>query len=210
MIFKKDLVPVSFFKDPNAPVEPILPKSSNVNSTGNRQFVSHGDFHEENLSPRSIMCFHLKIHSKIHWVQLSAAHSLKVSQPVDEYSMFKVWKEGDEQTKTITFLMTYNKNDWTTGGWVHFLEGYTIYLSSVDDLAFSPTDGILVSDVSRGIPIVTIREERHILRLVSNLRMLSCWWTVAYSLLGSNNHYFETTFRGYPYSICYDERHNHD
>ena len=67
--------------------------------------------------------------------------------------------------------MTYNKNDWTTGGWVHFLEGYTIYLSSVDDLAFSPTDGILVSDVSRGIPIVTIREERHILRLVSKLRI---------------------------------------
>ena len=65
--------------------------------------------------------------------------------------------------------MTYNKNDWTLGGWVHFLEGYTIYLSSVDDLAFSPTDGILVSDVSRGIPIVTIREERHILRLVPKL-----------------------------------------
>ena len=65
--------------------------------------------------------------------------------------------------------MTYNKNDWTLGGWVHFLEGYTIYLSSVDDLAFSPTDGILVSDVSRGIPIVTIREERHILRWVRNL-----------------------------------------
>lgn len=65
--------------------------------------------------------------------------------------------------------MTYNKNDWTLGGWVHFLEGYTIYLSSVDDLAFSPTDGILVSDVSRGIPIVTIREERHILRRVHKL-----------------------------------------
>ena len=73
--------------------------------------------------------------------------------------------------------MTYNKNDWTLGGWVHFLEGYTIYLSSVDDLAFSPTDGILVSDVSRGIPIVTIREERHILRWDLELISNSDWST---------------------------------
>ena len=101
--------------------------------------------------------------------------------------------------------MTYNKDDWAPGGWVNFLEGYTIYLSSVDDLAFSPTDGILVSDVSRGIPIVTIREERHILRLVHKLmflRSISDWSRVSINL--------GTSVRGYPYSICYDERHNHD
>ena len=72
--FKRDLVPVSFLKDPNAPVEPILPKSSNVNSTGNRQFVSHGDFHEENLASRSthymlnyLLYADLLIQSKKHW-----------------------------------------------------------------------------------------------------------------------------------------------
>ena len=105
--------------------------------------------------------------------------------------------------------MTYNKNDWTLGGWVHFLEGYTIYLSSVDDLAFSPTDGILVSDVSRGIPIVTIREERHILRSVLKLMSVK-----DRSLIGRERQLIsinlQTFLRGYPYSICYDERHNHD
>ena len=87
--------------------------------------------------------------------------------------------------------MTYNQNDWTPGGWVHFLEGYTIYLSSVDDLAFSPTDGILVSDVSRGIPIVTIREERHILRLVS---ILMIHWLIA----ALYRHKFETSSEDIP------------
>ena len=85
--------------------------------------------------------------------------------------------------------MTYNKNDWTLGGWVHFLEGYTIYLSSVDDLAFSPTDGILVSDVSRGIPIVTIREERHILSWVDKLML--CGSISDWSRASTNQHQFE-------------------
>ena len=60
--------------------------------------------------------------------------------------------------------MTYNLDDWTQGGWAHFLEGYTIFLSSADDLAFSPSNGLLVADISRGVPMVSIREQRKIMR----------------------------------------------
>lgn len=55
---------------------------------------------------------------------------------------------------------TYNLTDWVPGGWAHYLEGYTIYYSHPDDQAFSPTNGILVADITRGVPIVSMYEKR--------------------------------------------------
>ena len=67
-------------------------------------------------------------------------------------------------TKSIQLLLNYDLEDWSNGGWTSYIEGYTIYLSTADDLEFSWSNGLLVADVSRGVPIVTIREERKIYR----------------------------------------------
>ena len=39
-------------------------------------------------------------------------------------------------------------------------EGFTVYHSQHDDEAFSPTNGILLADISRGVPIVSMYEKR--------------------------------------------------
>lgn len=78
-------------------------------------------------------------------------------------SEFGMTNETDG-AKSIQLLLNYNLDDWSNGGWTHFLEGYTIFLSAADDLEFSASNGLLVADVSRGVPIVTIREERKIYR----------------------------------------------
>ena len=75
-------------------------------------------------------------------------------------------KNETDGAKSIQLLLNYNLDDWSNGGWTHFLEGYTIFLSTADDLSFSPSNGLLVADVSRGVPIVTVREERKIYRYI--------------------------------------------
>ena len=65
---------------------------------------------------------------------------------------------------SISILLTYDLENWSPGGWAHYLEGYTIYMSSPEDGAFSPTNGILLADISRGVPIVSLKEKRTVLR----------------------------------------------
>jgi len=54
--------------------------------------------------------------------------------------------------------------NWSPGGWAHYLEGFTIYLSHANESAFSPVNGILLSDIAGGVPIVSMKEKRSVLR----------------------------------------------
>ena len=42
-----------------------------------------------------------------------------------------------EGAKSVQLVLNYNLDDWSNGGWTHFLEGYTIFLSTADDQSFS-------------------------------------------------------------------------
>ena len=68
--------------------------------------------------------------------------------------------EYEEAPQSISLLLTYDLENWTPGGWAHYLEGFTVYHSQHDDEAFSPTNGILLADISRGVPIVSMYEKR--------------------------------------------------
>ena len=65
----------------------------------------------------------------------------------------EVKKDGPAYKPTsISLLLTYDLTNWSPGGWAHYLEGYTIYLSNSNDSAFSPVNGILLSDIAGGVP----------------------------------------------------------
>ena len=79
----------------------------------------------------------------------------------DIINILAVWNRYQyENLYFCEHFKTYNLTDWVPGGWAHYLEGYTIYYSHPDDEAFSPTNGILVADITRGVPIVSMYEKR--------------------------------------------------
>ena len=41
-----------------------------------------------------------------------------------------------------------------------YFQGFTFYYSEHDDQAFSPTNGILLADITRGVPIVSMYQKR--------------------------------------------------
>jgi len=65
---------------------------------------------------------------------------------------------------SISLLLTYDLTNWSPGGWAHYLEGFTIYLSNSNESAFSPVNGILLSDIAGGVPIVSMKEKRIVRR----------------------------------------------
>lgn len=69
-------------------------------------------------------------------------------------------------------------------------------IESPEDKAFSPTNGILLADISRGVPIVSLKER------------LNQWLGFSLVLSASYKPLIKekrTVLRGYPYSTCHTD-----
>jgi len=64
------------------------------------------------------------------------------------------------RTASLSIVFAFNKSDWASIGWANYLEGFTLYYSAIDDHALEPAKSILLTDVTRGVPIVSLRQQR--------------------------------------------------
>ena len=64
------------------------------------------------------------------------------------------------RTASLSIVFAFNKSDWASIGWANYLEGFTLYYTAVDDEALEPAKSILLTDVTRGVPIVSLRQKR--------------------------------------------------
>ncbi|CAG5085890.1 Oidioi.mRNA.OKI2018_I69.PAR.g11039.t1.cds [Oikopleura dioica] len=62
------------------------------------------------------------------------------------------------RTASLSLVVSFNKSDWSNIGWANYLEGFTLYYSAADDEALEPAKSILLTDVTRGVPIVSLRQ----------------------------------------------------
>lgn len=63
------------------------------------------------------------------------------------------------RTSSLALVFAFNKTDWTSIGWANYLEGLTLYYSAPDDAALDPAKSILLTDVTRGVPIVSLSQQ---------------------------------------------------
>ena len=78
------------------------------------------------------------------------------------------------RTASLSIVFAFNKSDWASIGWANYLEGFTLYYrlitnlnysiraifsSALDDDALEPAKSILLTDVTRGVPIVSLRQK---------------------------------------------------
>ncbi|CAG5094454.1 Oidioi.mRNA.OKI2018_I69.XSR.g13570.t1.cds [Oikopleura dioica] len=64
---------------------------------------------------------------------------------------------------TLSMVLAFNKTDWTDCGWNHHLDGFTIYITGRHDRALMGPEYIMLTDVTRGIPVVDLKQQRKVL-----------------------------------------------